>query len=293
MTEVRRPALRWHGGKWMLAPWILSHFPVHRTYVEPFGGAASVLLRKQRSYAEVYNDLDDDVVTLFRVLQNDEQAERLIDRLVMTPFARTEFEVAWEQDDEPVEQARRLIIRSFMGFGSNAHNLDLGAKATGFRADSNKSGSTPARDWARYPMALRAIAERFRGVVIESRSALEILCKHDGPEVLHYVDPPYMPETRGLKNRYDPKHRYRHELSPDDHVELLHLLRSLEGMVVLSGYPHRVYDEILPDFVRVEKQTFADGAQPRTEVLWLNPKCADRAAQERSHREIPLLAGRA
>ena len=62
-----RPMVRWHGGKWVLAPWIISHFPPHQIYTEAFGGAASVLLKKPRCYAEIYNDLDGEIVNLFRV----------------------------------------------------------------------------------------------------------------------------------------------------------------------------------------------------------------------------------
>ena len=152
-----RPLLRWHGGKWLLAPWIISHFPAHRTYVEPFGGAASVLLRKDRAYAEIYNDLDDQVVNLFRVMRSPGLAAQLREALRLTPFARREFEAAWETCCEPVEMARQLVVRSFMGFGSNAHSdMGKGARTTGFRANSNRSGTTPAKDWENYPELQKA-----------------------------------------------------------------------------------------------------------------------------------------
>lgn len=278
---VHRPALRWHGGKWMLAPWIIKHFPAHRTYVEPFGGAASVLLRKPRAYAEVYNDLDDDVVNLFRVLQDPAMAEALIRKLALTPFARSEFEIAWDETTDAVELARRLIIRSFLGFGSSAHSdKSKGHRTTGFRASSNRSGSTPAADWANYPDALPAIVGRMRGVVIERRPALQVIAQHDGPETLHYLDPPYLAQTRGMGNKYDAKHQYRHELTDAQHAELLGAILDLEGMVVLSGYPSEIYDDALAGWKRVERDALADGARPRTEVLWINPHCAERLRVE-------------
>lgn len=275
MISPTRPVLRWHGGKWRLAPWIIKHFPAHRVYVEPFGGAASVLMRKTRAYAEVYNDLDDQVVGLFAVLRDPVASGRLEQLIRDTPFARTEFETAWAMAGEPVEDARRLIIRSMMGFGSHAHSdLRHGHKTTGFRANSNRSGTTPALDWLNYPDAIAGFRERLRGVVIERRDAPVVMSAHDGPETLHFVDPPYLPETRGLGNKYDPKHQYRHELTRDDHLTLLAFLTGLSGMVVLCGYASPLYDEALDGWRRVEIDTFADGARPRTEVLWINPAAA-------------------
>ena len=133
----------------MLAPWVLSHFGPHRVYVEPFGGAASVLLRKPPVYAEVYNDLDGEVVNLFRVMQSPATAEDLVKLLELTPFARDEFYLAYTLSAEPVERARRLIMRSFMGFGSNGHNA---AVRTGFRSNANRAGSTPTAPAVRRPM---------------------------------------------------------------------------------------------------------------------------------------------
>lgn len=299
MGDVSRPALRWHGGKWRLAPWILGHFPAHRTYVEPFGGAASVLLRKDRAYAEVYNDLDGEVVGLFRVLQDHASAARLMRLLELTPFARDEFRLAYEPTDDPVERARRLIIRAFMGFGSNAHASSAkGHRSTGFRASSSRSGTTPAQDWANYPAALAGIVERMRGVVVENRDALEVMAHHDRADTLHYVDPPYVHATRAQANKYDLKWRmYAVEMSDDEHRALLSFLGGLRGLVVLSGYPHPIYDDALRDWQRVECRALADGARERTEVLWINPACTT-ALEAQSHQpmlfgEMPGDAGRA
>jgi DNA adenine methylase len=208
MNAPTRPVLRWHGGKWKLAPWIISHFPKHRVYVEPFGGAASVLLRKERSYAEVYNDLDRHVVGLFGILRDEAQAARLKLALELTPFARAEFLTAYEDSDDPIESARRLIIRAFMGHGSDSAT----GVVSGFRANSNRSGTTPAHDWANYPDALPATVERLRGVIVEQRDACDVMRQHDGPTTLHYVDPPYMHETRTWMATGKGKGNYRHEL---------------------------------------------------------------------------------
>ena len=277
MSGPSRPALRWHGGKWRLAPWIIEHFPTHRTYTEAFGGAASVLLRKPRSYAEIYNDLDDDVVNLFSVLRSSRAVE-LQNALRITPFARREFKAAYEVSADAVEEARRLVVRSFMGFGSDGVHR---ASKTGFRGNSNRSGTTPAHDWSNFPEALALTVERLRGVVIEHCDALEVLSRYDGPETLHYVDPPYLFETRSQKNRGGGRGRggcYRHELTDADHARLIDALRSLSGMVVLSGYPSASYDQALIGWGRVERSAHADGARNRTEVLWINPTAASRLA---------------
>jgi DNA adenine methylase len=270
-TAPTRPVLRWHGGKWRLAPWILNHFPPHRIYVEPYGGAASVLMRKPRSYAEIYNDLDGEVVNLFRVLQDEALAGRLTHLLRLTPFAREEFLLSYEPTDDPVERARRLVVVSFMGFGSNAHNRGI---KTGFRANSNRSGTPPAHEWEHFPLALPGTVTRLQGVVIETRDALAVMAQHDGPKTLHYVDPPYMTETRSGKMHR--KCNYSHEMDAADHERLLEFLNGLAGMVVLSAYPHPLYDGMLTGWQRIERAAFADGARPRTEVLWLNPLAAAR-----------------
>jgi DNA adenine methylase len=256
----RRPLLRWHGGKWRLAPWVIEHFPPHKVYVEPFGGAASVMLQKQPAPTEIWNDLDSSLVTLFMVLR--EQPEALARALWATPYSRAEYKALYAPTDDPVEASRRFIARSFMGQSSKG-----ALRKSGFDARINPDGFCSRMNaLAGMPDAIMDIAGRMRRVLIENMPALEIFGRYDRPDALFYVDPPYVMGTRHAA-------LYHHELRDDDHRNLLARLSQVAGMVVLSGYPSALYDEALPTWRRVATVAYADGARPRTEVLWLNPAC--------------------
>lgn len=269
-ATVDRPALRYHGAKFRLAPWILRHFPAHSIYVEPFGGAAGVLLQKQRSYAEVYNDLDGEIVNFFRVMRDPVQRAALLEALALTPYARDEFALAWEPTDDNIEQARRLCVRAQMGFGSAGATKGV----TGFRIDTKRAYGTAQHLWMEYPDSLAAVGARFAGVLIENRPALEVMQQHDGPDTLHFVDPPYVLSTRVLQG--GARGYYRHEMTDDDHAELLSKLRDLKGMVIVTGYASDLYAEAL-DSWRVESTqsriSARRGCTLRTEMLWMNGAC--------------------
>lgn len=275
MTSTR-PILRYHGGKWRLAPWVIEQMPAHRVYVEPFAGGASVLLRKERSYAEVYNDLDGEVVNVFRVLRDPQTAAGLRMALSLTPYSRDEFNAAYEPTEDPVERARRTLIRSHMGFGSAAFNS---AHGTGMRTyTGGNRGRLPSKDWANLPIQIAAYCERLAGIVIENRDAFEVMRTHDAPDVLHYVDPPYVLSTRGCASGV--RQKYRHELTDEKHRELAQVLKSLQGMVLLSGYSCDLYEELFGDWERIDRPAMADGANPRTECLWINGAAAAGKTQK-------------
>lgn len=263
-SPPRRPLVRYHGGKWKLAKWIISHFPPHRVYTESFGGGGSVLLQKHRSYAEIYNDLDDEIVNLFRVARD--MGEALAQAIELTPFARHEFAESYQAVDTPLEQARRTVARSFMGFGS----AGASGQSTGFRANSNRSGTTPAHDWMNYPAHLRNVIQRLRGVVIENREASMVMQSHDSEQTLHYVDPPYVHDTRSLRTRSP---AYKHEMTDQDHEALASVLHDLKGMVIVSGYRCDLYDRLFQGWQRIDAAAHADGARERVESLWLSPRC--------------------
>lgn len=272
-----RPILRYHGGKWMLAPWIIRHLPPHRVYVEPFGGAASVLLRKPRSYAEVYNDLDGDVVNLFHVVR--EHPEVLEHVVTWTPWSREEFDRANEPAEDPVERARRMIVRAFMGYASTGV---LKKGRTGFRATSYRATQTGVADWVTYPPTIRDVAARMRGVCIESRDALEVVAQQDAADTLFYVDPPY---SHGTRTGYQGGQAYAHELDDDGHRRLGEVLGSIEGMAVVSGYRCDLYDEVYAGWRRVDRSVPTGGNVRRTESLWISPR-ADRELTTPLFREL-------
>jgi DNA adenine methylase len=277
MNAVTRPLLRYHGGKWRLAPWIIAHFPPHRVYVEPFGGAASVLLRKPALAAECYNDLDGAVVNVFRVLRDPASALELKRRLALTPYARAEFDWSYEPAADAVDGAHKMIVRSFMGHGSDSVTR---ACRTGFRAKLTDARAIPAQSWASYAEAIPHFTLRLMSVCIEQRDALEIIDRYDEPGALFYVDPPYPFATRSsLAGRSHKTHGYAHELDDAGHAALLTRLAAARGAVAISSYANPLYDQALAGWLRVDRAALADGAAPRVESLWLNRRAADGLAQ--------------
>jgi len=262
--------IAWYGGKAYYAEWLIERFPDHRVYVEPFGGAANVLLRKPQSEVEVYNDVDDRVVNLFRVVRDPEQFERLRMLLDLTPYARGEFAGLLElpPSDDPVEKARRFFAicrqaRGGMGMSKLSKNCWAYSRRT------RRDMAEPVSKYLSAIDGLEDVAARLRTVMIESRPAIELIPRYDGEDSFFYLDPPYMPETRhGNKAA-----TYAHEMTVDDHAALLDALLQIKGKAMLSGYAAPLYDEKLNTWRREELKTkahMANSGEERTEVIWFN-----------------------
>lgn len=277
----RRPALRYHGGKWKLAKWIIGNMPEdHDSYIESFGGSGAVLLRKPRSRLEVYSDLDGDMVNFFQVLR--EREEELVRAVYWTPFAHAEQKLAYEPTDDPLERARRLYVRSFMTISGPTAQWNSGfRRQKKFSRGRNRfSCMKPAATSFMEVEHLYQVAERLRGVTIEEADALEVIRRYDNDRAVFYVDPPYVATTR---KRWAAS-AYRHEMTDDQHREMAGVLHGCQGMVLLSGYDGPLYRELFGDWRRLEKQARTNGntAEPATESLWLNPAAV--AAVERGKR---------
>lgn len=263
-----RPPVKWHGGKFYLWKWIIEQFPPHHTYVEPFGGAASVLLNKPPAPVEVYNDLDERITRLFRVLRDN--GDELRRRLSLSPYSEVEFDHAEEPatGGDEIEQARRDFVR---------WRLSVGGRGVGFSHTLHRVRRGMADVVSGYLSAideqLPQIVERLRTVQIVSRDAFKVIAKWDSPETLFYCDPPYVPATRHESSR----DVYGVELTEADHRRLAELLNGCKGKVVLSGYPSALYRELYKSW-RTESIEIANHAATGTsktrmeEVLWLNWK---------------------
>lgn len=256
-SAATRPALRYFGGKWRLAPWIIQHLPTHRCYVEPFGGGASVLLRKPPSPVEVYNDAAGAVVNFFRVLRD--SPEDLIESLRRTPFAVDEYAACHEQDGTPVERARRFFVRSWGGH----HGTNGSGRNRGWRR-------TPERDVAgQFASAAEALAEtaaRLHRVAIDHLDWSEVIGRYDSSSTVFYVDPPYWRDARRAKS---PSDGYgEHELDAQNHEQLLGSLRGLDAAVVLSGYDNELYRRMLSTWTTYRRRAKTQEGSAN-EVLWV------------------------
>ena len=261
MTKLSNPVLKYYGGKFRLAEWILKFFPAHEHYVEPFGGGASILLQKEPSTVETYNDADGNVVNFFRVLR--ESPDELLRQIELTPWSRDEFVACLQDCTRKIENARRLYFRLWMSINGGTMSISSNWRR-------NKHKSSPASGIR--PQILRAAAARLRTVQIENRDALQLIGEMDSPSTLFYLDPPYPAKTRTDKNRY------AIELNTDEqHRQLAAVLHQIKGFSVVSGYACELYEELFErrNWRRVDKQTLANGGIKRVESLWLSPRTVE------------------
>jgi len=266
MTTITRPALRYHGGKFQIADWIIKKMPAHKIYVEPFGGGASIILLKQPAFLDVYNDLNGMVVNFFSVLRDREQ--ELIRAIELTPFSRLEFKNAQTMTGNPLEDARRFYIWAWQGRG-RAGVVERGGWRY-MRTDSR--GNTTVEDWNNIGH-LWAIAARLKKIQIESLDAMDMIKKYDSPKTLFYVDPPYIQSTRS--NRWG-THAYSYEYTDEQHRQLSDLLQRCAGAVMLSGYDSGLYRDLYKDWNCYRKSVAKDNnAGAALECLWLNTNCQE------------------
>lgn len=265
------PPLKWHGGKHYLAPKIVALMPPHVHYVEPYAGGLAVLLAKNpEGVSEVVNDLNGALTRFWKALQDEAAFERFRRRVECTPFSEAEWESATAA---LAEQGQALDDVTFAAAFFIACRQSLAGRCSTFaplsRTRTRRGMNEQASAWMNALEGLPAVHRRLRRVVVLNRPAVDVLRSQDGPETLFYLDPPYLHETRASTGQYV------HEMTEADHRELLTIIRTLKGKVMLSGYPSPLYDEALAGWAR---HTFdlpnnaAAGSQKNreTEVVWCN-----------------------
>lgn len=255
-----RAAVRYPGSKWSLAQWIISRFPPHHSYLEPFFGSGAVLFNKPRSRIETVNDLDGDVANLFEWIKND--PEKLAHEIYYTPYARQVYEDAFfSEPEDSLGKAVNFYIRCNMGHGFRTNGGKVGWK----NDVQGRERAYASRDWCRLPDKIMQAAERLRGVQIDNRPALELIPRFNYSNVLIYCDPPYMLGARHGK-------QYRCEMTDKDHEALLNMLLKHKGYAVISGYDTELYRDMLSGWRMCEKTAYSQVCSKKREIIWMNYK---------------------
>jgi len=262
----RRIAFGWYGGKFSHLNWLLPLLPYTHHYCEPFGGSAAVLLNREPSPIETYNDIDGEVVNFFRVLRD--QTDELIKAIALTPFSREEFAIAVSKQANglsELERARHFFVRARQVRTGLAQTASIGRWAN-CKQTSRAGMAGAVSRWLGSIEGLPEIAERLLRVQIENRPAIEVIRLYDSGDTLFYCDPPYPHEIRGDKKSY------KYEMMEKDHIELAIALRNVKGKAAISGYRCDLMDELYNGWRCVEapEKNCHSVKKPRREALWMN-----------------------
>lgn len=267
MSKIK--SFPYYGGKLSHLDFLQSHLPYTERYIEPFGGSAAVLLNREPSPVETYNDIDGDMVNFFRVLR--EQPDELIRQLELTPHSREEFETAREPKEsiDDIERARRFFVRVSQGF-----NALSSADRTGWSyniGDSRRNRSLVISSREGYVSGLDLVADRLSRVQIENRPAVDVIETHDHEDALFYCDPPYTPDARRTTMS---ERGYGFEMDEEEHRELASVLHQCDGKVAISNYESELLRELYPDWTVIIDEERASVSSSRStsnaEILIMN-----------------------
>ncbi|MBO4451099.1 MAG: DNA adenine methylase [Bacteroidaceae bacterium] len=276
-TRKRMIAFGWYGGKYSHLDWLLPYLPSCHHYCEPFGGSGAVLINREPSPVETYNDLDGEVVNFFRVLRND--SDELIRQIALTPFSREEFAIACDIDTSlsDMERARRFYVRARQVRTGLAQKASLGRWAN--CKNTSRSGmSGVISRWMGGVTQLEDIANRLLRVQIENRPAIELIKLYDDEKTLFYCDPPYIHSTRGDNKAYG------FEMTDEQHIELAQVLNNVKGKVAISNYNCELMDKLYPaprwTKVYAPEKQINSTHELRQEVLWMNYPLSQECIQQ-------------
>ncbi len=253
-SGMTRSPLRYFGSKTSITEWLFSLFPAHESYIEPFGGSAAVLLAKAPAKFEVYNDVNSEVVNLFRIMRHPRLAARLAAQVELSPYSREEFELANGGGlASPIERARRLLLSSRMRVHAS--------NSAGFRWGVGY-GHRYCAEWDSVPDMIMNCAKRLKNVVVENLSWEQLIPHYDIEGAFIYCDPPYPAATR-KGGEYD------NEMRDEDHVRFCALLNGLnKAQWAVSSYDNDIYNKHLNFKAKYTKQAHAHMSGARTEVLY-------------------------
>jgi DNA adenine methylase len=267
VNEIKSP-LRWTGGKFYVADWIVSLMPKHKIYVEPFFGAGWVFFRKPKTKIEVINDIDDRIYALFKVLSDEKLFFRFVEKIWFVGASeKLYYEMLKQLKNEKLDLVDKAVaffyVNRFAFSGNLSDNFSI-------YWTKNK-----AMGYEKVKQALFAIHKRLQGVLVLNRDWKEVVKKYDGEDVVVFMDPPYVLDTRS-----NSKGIYAYEMSNEEHEELVDICLKLKGKVILSGYQNPIYRRLEGNgWVKLDKEVQLATAvatdekrERRVESVWLNYK---------------------
>ncbi|KXG09930.1 DNA adenine methylase [Anoxybacillus sp. P3H1B] len=256
--------LNYPGSKWSMVNWIIDHMPAHEVYLEPYFGSGAIFFNKEPAKIETINDIDSRVVNLFKVIRaHPYELARLV---AFTPFSREEYQASYELSPDPLEDARRFLVRCWQAIGAKTSDR------TGWRSSISANSPNNTKQWAEIPDVILKVTNRLKNAQIENQDAVQLIQRYNRENVLIYADPPYVRSTR--TNRH-----YAYEMNEQAHMDLLEVLMDHQGPVLLSGYENALYQKYLKNWHREERIVTAEAGSKKKECLWINRIAAEQAGQ--------------